>query len=71
MTDDRSDKDAEGAIDLAQLQHDLRSPLMVIGGFARLIAEREDLSAEERRDYAERIERAAEDIRRTLDETLG
>ena len=62
-----------GEVDEAQLRrlrHDLRSPLMVIAGFARLIAERADLADDERRDYAERIERAADEIRRTLDEAL-
>ena len=57
--------------DLRRLRHDLRSPLMVITGFARLIAEGEDLTAEQRRDYAQRIERAAEDLRRTLDDAIG
>lgn len=57
--------------ELRRLRHDLRSPLMVIAGFARLIAERDDLAEDERRDYAQRIERASEEIRASLDEILG
>jgi len=65
MSDDRID-----VAELRRLRHDLRSPLMVIGGFARLIAEGDDMSDAERRDYAERIERAAEELRRTLDAAI-
>jgi signal transduction histidine kinase len=54
-----------------RLRHDLRSPLLVIGGFAQLMAGDRDLSIEDRRTYAERIQAAAEELRRLLDEALG
>ena len=57
--------------DLRRLRHDLRSPLLVIGGFAQLLAGDREVSPEERRQYAERIHAAAEELRRLLDEHLG
>ncbi len=56
---------------LRRLRHDLRSPLLVIGGFAQLLAGDRDLSPEDRRLYAERIQAAAEELRGLLDDTLG
>jgi signal transduction histidine kinase len=55
---------------LRRLRHDLRSPLLVIGGFAQLLAGDADLSPADRKLYAERIHAAAEDLRRLLDENL-
>ena len=51
-----------------QLVHDLRSPLMVVDGFAALLA-RDDgsLTAEERADYATRIRTAAAEMRALID----
>ena len=51
-----------------QLVHDLRSPLMVIDGFAALLA-RDDgsLTDEQRADYAGRIRAAADEMRRLID----
>jgi signal transduction histidine kinase len=57
--------------ELRRLRHDLRSPLLVIGGFAQLLAGDREVSTEERRQYAERIHAAAEELRRLLDENLG
>ena len=54
---------------LRQLRHDLRSPLLVITGFAQLLEG--DVSDEDRRQYADRIQAAAEELRRLLDEALG
>jgi K+-sensing histidine kinase KdpD len=53
---------------LGKLIHDLRSPLMVAEGFAQLLA-RDDgsLSAEQRADFAKRIESAMADMRALLD----
>jgi signal transduction histidine kinase len=53
-----------------QLVHDLRSPLMIIDGFAALLA-RDDgsLSAEQRADYALRIRAAADEMRALIDRT--
>jgi signal transduction histidine kinase len=53
---------------LGRLVHDLRSPLMVVEGFASLLARDEGaLTAEQRADYARRIHDAAEDMRALLD----
>ncbi|HEX8083944.1 MAG TPA: histidine kinase dimerization/phospho-acceptor domain-containing protein [Solirubrobacteraceae bacterium] len=60
---------SDGAPDpLGKLIHDLRSPLMVAEGFAQLLA-RDDgsLSAEQRADFAKRIESAMADMRALLD----
>jgi signal transduction histidine kinase len=57
--------------ELRRLRHDLRSPLLVIGGFAQLLSADREIDPEERRKYADRIEAAAEELRRLLDETLG
>ena len=55
---------------LRQLRHDIRSPLMVITGFAQLLAGDRDLTAEERQEYAGRIQTAADDLRQVLDDAL-
>jgi signal transduction histidine kinase len=57
--------------ELHRLRHDLRSPLVVIGGFAQLLASERDISEEDRRDYAERIHRAAQDLSQIVDRALG
>jgi signal transduction histidine kinase len=57
--------------ELRHLRHDVRSPLMVISGFARLLATEGDVPAEQRVDYAQRIERAAADLQRLLEEKLA
>jgi signal transduction histidine kinase len=51
-----------------ELVHDLRSPLMIIDGFAALLA-RDDgaLTDEQRADYAARIRAAAADMRNLID----
>jgi signal transduction histidine kinase len=56
---------------LRRLRHDLRSPLLVISGFAQLLSGERDVSDEERREFATRIQAAADDLRRILDETVG
>ena len=51
-----------------QLVHDLRSPLMVVDGFAALLAGDDGaLTAEQRADYATRIRRAAAEMRELID----
>jgi signal transduction histidine kinase len=57
--------------ELRRLRHDLRSPLLVIGGFAQLLAGDRDLSDEDRRLYADRIQAAAEELKTLLDDALG
>jgi signal transduction histidine kinase len=52
---------------LAELRHDVRSPLTVITGFADLLANADELSTEVRKDYARRIAAAAQEIRRQLE----
>jgi len=54
---------------LVRLVHDLRTPLTLVLGFADLLRKKgEDLSPAERTEYLERIDAAAKDLRRILDE---
>ena len=57
--------------ELRSLRHDVRSPLMVISGFARMLGGDRDLSDEDRREFALRIEQASDDLRQKLDDALG
>lgn len=57
--------------ELRALRHDVRSPLMVISGFARMLGGDRDLSDDDRREFAMRIEQAADDLRQKLDDALG
>jgi signal transduction histidine kinase len=57
--------------DLHKLRHDLRSPLVVIGGFAQILAGDREVSDADRRDYAERIKAAADDLSSIVDRALG
>ncbi len=57
---------------LAALVHDLRSPLVVVEGFAGVLAGDDGrLSAEQRADYARRIAAAAAELRERLDAAGG
>jgi len=56
---------------LRKLRHDLRSPLVVIAGFAQLLSGDREFTEDERRDYAERILRASQELERMMDESLG
>jgi signal transduction histidine kinase len=53
-----------------RLRHDFRTPLTVVTGFAEVLAADRPLSDAVRRDYAARIQAAAEEIRTMLDELL-
>jgi len=53
--------------ELAQLRHDLRTPIAVVAGFAELLSSDRTLTDEQRRDYAERIRHAALELRAILD----
>jgi signal transduction histidine kinase len=53
-----------------RLRHDLRTPLTVVTGFAEVLAADRPLSDAVRRDYAARIQAAAEEIRTMLDDLL-
>lgn len=57
--------------ELRSLHHDVRSPLTVISGFAELLASDRQLSDEQRRDYATRIEEAAVALRAQLHDALS
>ena len=56
---------------LRKLRHDLRSPLVVIAGFAQLLSGDRDITADERRDYAQRILRASEEMEQMMVDALG
>ena len=67
----RGEQSAEGA-DAAvtaarRLRHDLRTPLTIVSGFAEILAADRPVSDEDRRDYAQRIVAAAEEIRERID----
>jgi signal transduction histidine kinase len=54
--------------DLDDLQHDLRTHLTVMTGFADLLARPGELDQAARRDYAQRILTAVMEIRDIVDE---
>ncbi len=56
---------------LRQLHHDLRAPLVIVTGFAQLLAAEGDLDPELRRDYARRIAKAGDEVTRLLEQRLG
>ena len=51
----------------AQMRHDLRTPLAIVIGFAELLAADRPLEDAVRRDYAQRVLEAGEDLRRLVD----
>jgi signal transduction histidine kinase len=53
-----------------RLRHDLRTPLTIIAGFAEVLAGERPVSDADRRDYAARIVRAAQEIRDLIDSAL-
>ena len=53
-----------------RLRHDVRTPLTIVSGFAEVLASDRPLSDAVRRDYATRIQVAAEELRVMLDELL-
>ena len=56
--------------DRRRLRHDLRTPLTIVTGFAEVLAADRPLSDALRRDYATRIQVAAEELRLMLDDLL-
>jgi signal transduction histidine kinase len=50
-----------------RLRHDLRTPLTIVTGFAEILAGDRPVSDDDRRDYAQRIVTAAEEIRVLID----
>ncbi len=53
-----------------RLRHDLRTPLTIVAGFAEVLAGDRDISQADRREFATRIQEAAGEIRRLIDEAL-
>jgi len=53
-----------------RLRHDLRTPLTIVTGFAEVLASDKAISEENRREYAQRIQAAAAELRAMLDEML-
>jgi signal transduction histidine kinase len=53
-----------------RLRHDLANPLTIVAGFAEVLAADRPLSDAVRRDYASRIQAAAEELRMMLDALL-
>jgi signal transduction histidine kinase len=56
---------------LGALRHDLRSPLVLIDGFAQLLASDRVLDDDLRRQCAERIRAAAAELRALVDAAAG
>jgi signal transduction histidine kinase len=56
---------------LSRLRHDVRTPLMIITGFAQLLAADKPISDAERREFAQRIEDAGAELRDMLDTALA
>jgi signal transduction histidine kinase len=54
--------------DRRRLRHDLRSPLTIIVGFAEVLAADKPMTDDTRRDYAQRVQAAAEELRTMLDD---
>ena len=53
-----------------KLRHDLRTPLAIVTGFAEVLAADRQISEADRREFAARIQDAADDIRRLIDQAL-
>jgi signal transduction histidine kinase len=56
--------------DRRRLRHDLRTPLTIVNGFAEVLASDRAISDADRREYAARIQAAAQEIKALLDEAL-
>lgn len=67
MSDEDLVLDAESR---RRLRHDLRTPLTIVAGFAEVLAGERQISDQDRREFAQRIQDAAEDLRKLLDDVL-
>jgi signal transduction histidine kinase len=56
--------------ELRRLRHDVRTPLTIVAGFSEVLAADKPISDEARRDYAARIQAAAEELRTMIDALL-
>jgi signal transduction histidine kinase len=55
---------------LRRLRHDLRTPLTIVAGFAEVLAADRQISEADRREFAARIQDAAGEIRKLIDDAL-
>jgi len=53
-----------------KLRHDLRTPLTIVAGFAEVLAAEREISDADRREFAARIQDAANEIRVLIDDVL-
>ena len=53
-----------------RLRHDLRTPLTIVAGFAEVLAAEREISDADRREFAQRIQDAAGEIRKLIDDVL-
>ena len=53
-----------------RLRHDLRTPLTIVAGFAEVLAADRPITDADRREFATRIQDAAAEIRKLIDEAL-
>lgn len=53
-----------------RLRHDLRTPLTIVAGFAEVLAGEREISEADRREFAQRIQAAAAEIRTLIDGVL-
>jgi signal transduction histidine kinase len=60
--------DGSAGDDRRRLRHDLRTPLTIIVGFSEVLAADKPIADAARRDYAQRIQAAAEELRAMLDD---
>jgi signal transduction histidine kinase len=56
---------------LERLRHDIRTPLTIVTGFAEVLAADRAIPDEQRREFAGRIQVAAEELRGLLDDFLA
>jgi signal transduction histidine kinase len=67
LSDDDLVLDAESR---RRLRHDLRTPLTIVAGFAEVLAGERNISDTDRREFAQRIQDAANEIRVLIDDVL-
>jgi signal transduction histidine kinase len=53
-----------------RLRHDLRTPLTIVTGFAEVLAADRAITEADRREFAQRIQHAAVEIRELIDRAL-
>ena len=56
--------------EVRRVRHDLRTPLTIVTGFAEVLASDRAIPDDSRREYAARIQAAAEELRQMLDDLL-